>query len=156
IGHNRCEPCPILAPASEAPLRLSRRSLIRTGLLATLPPVLNRAFDRVGLPLAPSAAAQETEWLHALSLFGEIKYPAGFKQFDYVNAQAPKAGTARLIALGTFDNLNLVVSGVRGSIAQGVTFIYNTLTTPSLDEVSTEYGLLAEAVRYPADYSTVT
>jgi microcin C transport system substrate-binding protein len=137
-------------------LRLSRRSLIRTGLLATLPPVLDRAFDRVGLPLAPAAAAQDTEWRHALSLFDEIKYPAGFKQFDYVNPQAPKGGVTRMIWTGTFDNLNVAVAGVRGSIAYAMGLISNTLMTESLDEVSTEYGLLAEAVRFPADYSSAT
>jgi hypothetical protein len=31
-----------------------------------------------------------------------------------------------------------------------------TLLVPSLDEVSTEYGLLAEAVIHPADFSSVT
>jgi len=49
-----------------------------------------------------------------------------------------------------------VVSGVKGSIAIGTELYTETLTTPSLDEVSTEYGLLAEAISYPADYSAVT
>jgi microcin C transport system substrate-binding protein len=34
--------------------------------------------------------------------------------------------------------------------------VTETLTTPAMDEVSTEYGLLAEAVRYPDDRSSVT
>jgi hypothetical protein len=62
----------------------------------------------------------------------------------------------RQIALGTFDNFNVVVSGVKGSLANGITLIHETLTTPALDEVSTEYGLLAEAVSYPADRASVT
>jgi len=49
-----------------------------------------------------------------------------------------------------------VVAGVKGSIAVGTELFMETLTTPALDEVSTEYGLLAEAVSYPDDYSTVT
>src|SRR5262249_29770518 len=48
-----------------------------------------------------------------------------------------------------------VVSGVKGSLAAPVPFIYDTLTTSSLDEVSTEYGLLAEAVSHPDDFSFV-
>ena len=96
------------------------------------------------------------EWRHALSLFGEVKYPAGFKHFDYVNPQAPKAGTVRMIAVGTFDNFNMAVSGVRGSIAAGLNLTYNTLMAEALDEVSTEYGLLAESVKHPADFSNVT
>lgn len=134
------------------PLRLSRRSVIRTGLLATLAP----ALDRIGPPIVSPAGAQGPEWRHALSLFGVVKYPADFQQFDYVNARAPKGGSVRLSALGTYDNFNVAVAGVRGAIASGLTLISNTLMTESLDEVSAEYGLLAEAVRHPPDYSSVS
>ena len=41
-----------------------------------------------------------------MSLFGDLRYPAGFKHFEYVNPAAPKRGTVRLIAVGTFDNFN--------------------------------------------------
>ncbi|HTS40799.1 MAG TPA: extracellular solute-binding protein [Xanthobacteraceae bacterium] len=102
------------------------------------------------------APSTEKAWRHGLSLFGDLKYPAGFKQFDYVNANAPKAGVARQIAFGTFDNFNLVIAGVKGSVAFGIDYLFDTLLVPSLDEVSTEYGLLAEAVSYPPDYSSVT
>jgi microcin C transport system substrate-binding protein len=140
----------------EATLRLSRRSLIQTGALAALAPVAGR----FGLPFAQEAGAQgasgQAEWRHALSLFDDIKYPAGFRHFNYVNPQAPKGGGVRMIAIGTFDNLNLVVAGVRGAIAGGISLITNSLTVEALDEVSTEYGLLAESVSFPADYSSVT
>ena len=95
----------------EVSLPLNRRSVVRTGALAALSPVLSR----FGLPfLAPPARAQaqERDWRHGLSLLGELKYPAGFKHFDYVNPKAPKGGTVRLIALGTFDNFNEVVAGL--------------------------------------------
>jgi microcin C transport system substrate-binding protein len=111
------------------------------------------------LPLPPwtnPAQAQERVWRHGLSLFGDLKYPAGFKQFDYVRADAPKGGAARQVALGTFDNFNIVVAGVKGSLAIGIVFIYDTLLVSSLDEVSTEYGLLAEAVSYPDDFSSAS
>ena len=62
----------------------------------------------------------------------------------------------RLVAFGTFDNFNEVVSGVKGSIAMGIGLIYDTLIVSSLDEVSTEYGLLAEAVSHPPDFSSAT
>ena len=91
-----------------------------------------------------------------MSLFGDVKYPAGFKRFDYVNPDAPKGGVARQIQVGTFDNFNIAVAGVKGSIAAAVALIYESLTTPSLDEVSTEYGALAEAVSHPDDFSSVT
>ena len=41
------------------------------------------------------------KWRHAISTFGDIKYPADFKRFDYVNPDAPKGGVARLFELGT-------------------------------------------------------
>ncbi|QUS41469.1 ABC transporter substrate-binding protein [Tardiphaga alba] len=140
-------------------MTISRRRLLKTTAFAALTPVLGGIGS---LPLSeaaqaqPAAAAGSAEWRHALSLFGEIKYPAGFKRFDYVNPDAPKGGTVRQIALGTFDNFNIAVAGVKGNIAGAVGLIYESLTTASLDEVSTEYGLLAEAVSHPEDYSWVS
>jgi microcin C transport system substrate-binding protein len=136
-------------------MKLSRRSILRGSAAAFAAP----ALGTLGLaPSATSAAAQTNadEWRHGLSLFGEIKYPAGFKHFDYVNPQAPKTGTVRMIAVGTFDNFNMAVSGVRGSLAAGMNLTYNTLMTEAMDEVSTEYGLLAESVKHPADFSSAT
>lgn len=130
-------------------MKLTRRSVIRSGAAALAAPALNAAG-----PLA--ALAQTAEWKHGLSLFGDVRYAPGFKNFEYVNPAAPKGGVARQIAFGTFDNFNMVVSGVKGSLAGGVNLINDTLMTESLDEVSTEYGLLAESVSHPADFSTVT
>ena len=101
-------------------------------------------------------AAAPGDWRHGLSLFGDLKYPAGFTHMEYVNPEAPKGGRVRVGALGTFDNFNVVVSGVKGAIGSGIDLIYDTLMGTALDEVSTEYGLLAEAVRYPADFSAAT
>ncbi|MGB6535361.1 MAG: extracellular solute-binding protein [Xanthobacteraceae bacterium] len=95
----------------------------------------------------------DLSWRHGVSLYGDLKYPDGFKHFDYVKADAPKRGTARQIALGTFDNFNMVVAGVKGDLARGITLVYDTLLAESLDEVSSEYGLIAETVRYPDDFS---
>jgi microcin C transport system substrate-binding protein len=134
-------------------MSLSRRSLLR----ATAAGLAAPALGAVGTaPFARLAAAQEPEWKHGLSLFGEPKYPPGFKHFDYVNTDAPQGGVVRQIALGTFDNFNMVVSGVKGSLVNGLSLISETLTTAGLDEVSTEYGLLAEAVSYPPDRASVT
>ena len=106
-------------------------------------------------PAHAQSGAGEPAFQHALSLFGEIKYPAGFKRFDYVNPDAPKGGLARQILVGTFDNFNVAVAGVKGSLAFAVQLIYESLMTPSLDEVSTEYGALAESVSHPEDFSFV-
>ncbi|HUD85040.1 MAG TPA: ABC transporter substrate-binding protein, partial [Xanthobacteraceae bacterium] len=91
-------------------------------------------------PAAAQEPTPERNWRHGLSLFGDLKYPPGFAQFDYVNANAPKGGAARQIAIGTFDNFNIVVVGIKGSLADGVDLIYETLSTRSYDEVSSEYG----------------
>ena len=107
-------------------------------------------------PARAEAAAGEPVWRHGLSLFGSVKYPADFKRFDYVNPDAPKGGVARQISIGTFDNFNPAVAGVKGSIAAAVGLIYEALTTPSEDEVSTEYGALAESMSHPEDFSYVT
>ena len=95
-------------------------------------------------------------WRHGVSPFGDLKYPSGFKQFDYVNANAPKGGAACQIALGPFDNFNMVVAGIKGSLVLGIDLVYETLFMPALDEVSSEYGLLAEAMSYPDDFSSVS
>jgi microcin C transport system substrate-binding protein len=131
-------------------VKLSRRTLLRSGAAAILAPTV---VEPIGLH--DVARANETEWRHGLSLFGQLKYPNGFKRFDYVNPEAPKAGTVRLGGFGTFDNFNMVVSGVKGTLAAAITEVYDTLMVPALDEVSTEYGLLAEAVTHPADFSYV-
>ncbi len=101
-----------------------------------------------------SAQTVQPVWRHGLSVFGEVKYPAGFAHFDYVNPQAPTGGRARQIAVGTFDNFNMVVAGVKGALAAGIELTSDALMTPALDEVSTQYGLLAESVAYPADFSS--
>ena len=68
---------------------------------------------------AVPAGAAEKEWRHGLSLFGDLKYKPDFKHFDYVNPNAPKGGSVRQLAIGTFDNFNLVVAGVKGTMAVG-------------------------------------
>ena len=136
-------------------MALNRRHLLQGGAAAAVAPALGSAstFSIVSSASADTAAS-EPAWRHGLSLYGDIKYPAGFKRFDYVNPDAPKGGTARQIAVGTFDNFNIAVAGVKGSIAP-IGEIYERLMESSLDEVATEYGLLAEAAQHPADFSWV-
>ena len=129
-------------------MKVSRRSLIRAGAAVLAAPALNALG-------AGSAFAQTKNWKHGLSLFDTVKYPTGFTNFDYVNPSAPQGGTVRQIAFGTFDNFNTVIAGVKGNIASGIELFTETLMTPALDEVSTEYGLLAESVSHPDDHSSV-
>jgi microcin C transport system substrate-binding protein len=139
--------------------RVNRRSLLKSasfalaGPLLPLPALLTRAHAQ---QQPAGAVPASVPWRHGVSLFGDLKYQPGFKQFDYVNAAAPKGGTARQIAVGTFDSFNMVVAGVKGNLATGISLVYDTLLASSLDEVSSEYGLIAEAVRYPDDFSFAT
>ncbi len=140
--------------------RVNRRSLLKSASLALAGPLLpltaslTRAKAQpAGAASVPGSVSASVPWRHGVSLFGDLKYQPGFTQFDYVNAAAPKAGTARQIALGTFDSFNMVVAGVKGNLATGISLVYDTLLASSLDEVSSEYGLIAEAVRYPDDFS---
>ena len=137
-------------------MAITRRHLLKSGAFAAVAPRFGIA---AGFSTAGPAHAQspgEPAWRHALSLFGDIKYPADFKRFDYVNPDAPKGGAARMIAIGTFDNFNIAVMGVKGSIAPAATMIYETLMTRSQDEIATEYGLLAEGAAHPDDFAWVT
>jgi microcin C transport system substrate-binding protein len=136
-------------------LKLSRRTLIRASALALATPAASTLEGLIATPARAQAGAPA--WKHGLSLFGDLKYPADFKHFEYVNPKAPRGGIVRLgIAPGTFDNFNQVVSGVKGNIVAGISMVFDRLMTSSLDEVSTEYGLLAESVSHPADFSSVT
>jgi microcin C transport system substrate-binding protein len=134
-------------------LAITRRHLLQSGAVAAIAPALGVAA--APLQANAQAAAGELVWRHGLSLFGDLKYPADFKRFDYVNPDAPKGGVARLISLGTFDNFNIAVAGVKGSIAPAVGLIYETLMERSQDEIATEYGLLAEGAAHPDDFAWV-
>lgn len=121
---------------------------------------------RAGFPLAAAgaallasaallpAAAAGRDRAHAMALMGEPKFGPDFRHFDWVNPDAPKGGVVRTWALGSFDSLNGFT--VRGSPAIGLGLIYDTLMASSPDEPTAEYGLIAEWVSHPADFSKVT
>jgi microcin C transport system substrate-binding protein len=132
-------------------MSLSRRTFLQaaSGLLMK-PSATTRPISGV------TNQSDHPQWLHGLSLFGDLKYPPNFPHFDYVNPRAPKAGAVRQGVSGTFDNFNMAVDGRKGILVAGIDLVYETLLTSSLDEVSSAYGLLAEAVRHPTDFSSVT
>ena len=117
----------------------TRRRLMQLSVFAPFLPI-SRAF------------AEEVKFLHAVSLFGDVKYPAGFKAFDYVNPVAPKGGKWRQAVVGSFDSLNQYT--VKGDpVGTGV---LDTLMSASLDEPFTRYALIAEGISFPEDKSSVT
>jgi microcin C transport system substrate-binding protein len=105
--------------------------------------------------IANPAAAQDPQWKHAAALNGTPKYGPDAEHFDYVNPHAPQGGTVRLAARGGFDTFNFLPP--KGQPAPGILNIYESLMEPSLDEddISAQYGVLADGVRYPDDYSWV-
>src|SRR5580704_11819757 len=137
-------------------VRLSRRTILRTGMLAAAAPALGRLGPLLSMPAAAQAPEGAPPWRHGLALLDEPRYAEGFTHFDYVNPNAPKAGAVRLSVPSTFDNFNPVVAGVKGRLAGAVALVFESLMSASRDEVAAEYGLLAEAVRFPADFSSAT
>jgi microcin C transport system substrate-binding protein len=140
---------------------LDRRTLLTTALFAIgagrlpLPAFVEVALAQDNGAGAGKSSADKT-WRHGLSLFGDLKYPPDFAHFQYVDPAAPKGGTVREAVIGTFDSFNSVISGVKGVEAAGINLIYDTLLVSAMDEIATGYGLLAEAVSYPADFSSAT
>ncbi|MCV3766998.1 extracellular solute-binding protein [Rhizobium sp. TRM95796] len=107
-----------------------------------------------GLAAAP-ASAEEGFWTNGVSSLGELKYKPGFSRFDYVNPDAPKRGVLRMSEFGVFDSLNPIPN--KGNLAlPAAALVYETLMKPSLDEPLSTYGLIAESVSYPEDYSSVS
>lgn len=105
-----------------------------------------------GLPVSADAEPR-----HGLSVFGDLKYPAGFKHFDYVNPDAPKGGRASQIGtagLTTFDSFNPFI--LKGDAAQGMTLVFDSLMARALDEPDAIYGLVAETADVAADGMSVT
>ena len=97
--------------------------------------------------------ADEFETKHALSVFENIKYNKNFKNFDYVNPNAPIGGKVKLAERGTFDSLNQFI--LKGLPASGLENIYQSLLKTSLDEPFTAYGLLAKEVSIPENKLSV-
>ena len=88
-----------------------------------------------------------------MSLFGDLKYQPGFTHFDYTNPQAPKGGTMRYSAIGTYDTLNPFV--IKGVPAAGISLIFDTLSASSQDEPGSEYGLVAKTIDLAPDKLSV-
>ncbi|MBV5323942.1 MAG: ABC transporter substrate-binding protein, partial [Rhodospirillaceae bacterium] len=89
---------------------------------------------------------------HGYAQFGELKYPASFTHFAWVNPDAPKGGSVKYGGLGSFDNFNPFI--VRGTAA-GLPGFYETLTVSTDDDMLSEYGLIAESMEVAKDNSWI-
>jgi microcin C transport system substrate-binding protein len=104
--------------------------------------------------LAPGAAPAAETWKgHGLAMHGDLKYPPGFRNFDYVNPAAPKGGEVRLATIGGYDSFNGFI--IKGQPAVALGLIYDSLMEGSLDEPFSSYCLLCETVEVPEDRSWV-
>jgi microcin C transport system substrate-binding protein len=104
-----------------------------------------------------SAAADAGAEMHGISVFSDLKYPADFKHFDYVNTAAPKGGLFSLIpsvrafnqSFFTFNSLNAYI--LKGEGAQGMDMTFMSLMTRANDEPDAMYGLAAKSVQISPD-----
>ena len=120
----------------------------------------------ISLALSSPASATITE-SHGYAQFGTLKYPARFTHFDWVNPQAPKGGTLRVMAFGTFDTVNpYTFKGTSpvttaNFLQYGINELNEPLMvgtgqySPSGDEPASSYGLIAQSVEYSEDRSWV-
>jgi len=115
---------------------------------------LAKALLAASVVLAVSSLTAVAEPQHGLSLFGDLKYPPNFQHFDYVNPDAPKGGTVKFAAIGTYNTLNpfQLVGNKEGAEGQ----IFETLMTAAEDEPASSYGLVAQSVEIAPDKSSVT
>ena len=94
---------------------------------------------------------------HAYAQFGDIKYPAGFSHFAWVNPDAPKGGDIDLVPplrITSFDKYNPFT--LKGTAAPSLGLVFETLLTGTMDEPTTAYGLLAEDVHVAPDKLSAT
>lgn len=94
------------------------------------------------------------EGMKALAMHGNPKYGEDFTHLEYANPQAPKGGTLKQAAIGTFDSLNPFA--LKGKAAEGMTLFYDRLMQRVWDEPFTMYPLIAEKVDVPEDRSSIT
>lgn len=125
---------------------LNRRGVLGLGLGAL-----------AAVHVRPAAAGEGETRAHGISAFGDLKYPADFKRFDYVNAQAPKGGLFSTIpssraynqSYQTFNSLNAYI--LRGDGAQGMGLTFASLMARAADEPDAMYGFAASDVAISAD-----
>ena len=131
--------------------RITRRHVLQAGA---------GAAAAAALHLRPASASERE--VHGISAFGDLKYPADFPHFAYVNPNAAKGGTFSQIGATrqfnqsflTFNSLNSYI--LKGDAAQGMELTFTTLMARATDEPDAMYGMAARAVRISADGLTYT
>jgi microcin C transport system substrate-binding protein len=123
--------------------------------------VLGLAAGALSLPWRRAARADDgMVESHGMSAFGDLKYPADFHHFDYVNVEAPKGGLFSLIpssraynqSFFTFNSFNAYI--LKGEGAQGMDMTFASLMMRATDEPDSMYGLAAKSVQISPDKRT--
>jgi len=115
--------------------------------------VIKKLLFLATLVLSTAHIANAETVSHGVSIFGDLKYPADFKHFDYVNPNAPKGGKIKMASIGTFDSLNPFI--LKGVAADGIELTFDTLMQSSADEAGVAYGLIAKSAQIAKDRSYV-
>jgi microcin C transport system substrate-binding protein len=132
--------------------RMGKRALTRRDTLA-----LGAGAIATTLVRQVRVAHAEDDERHGVSAFGDLKYPADFHHFDYVNPTAPKGGLFSQIGSSrafnqnflTFNSLNSFI--LRGDAALGMEVTFASLMVRANDEPDAMYGLAARGVRILPD-----
>jgi microcin C transport system substrate-binding protein len=115
-------------------------------------------FLRAWVMVCVAGLAPQSRAAHAYAQFGDIKYPAGFTHFDYVNPAAPKGGEIRMVPPTrptNFDKFNPFT--LRGTAPYGLgILLIESLLTGNSEEPTTAYGLLADDVTVAPDRLSAT
>jgi len=134
-----------------------------TGKAFAFAGVMRAVLVAVAVVALGAAAARADEGLirsHGYSYFGNLKYPADYPHFDYVNPDAPKGGEISIAVAGSFDSMNPYTR--KGRAAGLASMMYESLLGTSAtsgalpaDTFDELYGLLAHTVEYPANKAWV-
>lgn len=111
----------------------------------------------VAIAFCTPSALHASEVRHGLSIFGPLAYPADFKNFNYVNPDAPKGGRISLVGPAgriTFDSFNNYI--LKGDAAQGLDALFDSLMVSAFDEPDAVYGLVAKTAEVADDSKSVT
>jgi microcin C transport system substrate-binding protein len=128
---------------------LSRRTVVVSGAAV--------AAGWAAGPVSGLAWASEGFERHGISAFGDLKYPADFSHFGYVDINAPKGGVFTEVVTRrgyngsflTFNSLNSYI--LKGEGALGMDLTFATLMVRSGDEPDAMYGLAARSVQVSPD-----
>ena len=96
--------------------------------------------------LIKTSSLLNNKLMSSISLHSTSRYNADeLQHFSYVNPEAPKGGTFRIIKIGAFENLNIFAK--KGITAESIDLIYDKLMQANKEEPATLYPLLATSLQ---------